>query len=259
MESWKVLLGRPLVLVAHPDDEALGCSALLQRAQSPAVIFATDGAPAVERFWAAYGSRQAYAEVRRQEAKLASRAAGNTKIFFLSDVAGNSFVDQELFKNLMAAMAALRGLAGALGTYAILTHAYEGGHPDHDACSFLGHALGKDLMLPVWEMPLYHRDQEGVTRRQQFLCGSVEEFELQPTGEELERKRRMVDEYKSQHHAIRDFPLAPERFRPQPTYDYCRPPHPETLNYEAWGWPMTGEQVSAAFGAYMRGGEALSA
>src|SRR5438876_12216218 len=60
MESWKVLLGRPLVLVAHPDDEALGCSALLQRAQSAAVIFATDGAPAVERFWAAYGSRQAY-------------------------------------------------------------------------------------------------------------------------------------------------------------------------------------------------------
>ena len=40
MESWKVLLGRPLVLVAHPDDEALGCSALLQRAQSPAVILA---------------------------------------------------------------------------------------------------------------------------------------------------------------------------------------------------------------------------
>ena len=96
-------------------------------------------------------------------------------------------------------------------------------------------------------------------RRQQFLCGSGEEFELQPTGEELERKRRMVDEYKSQHHAICDFPLAPERFRPQPTYDYCRPPHRETLNYEAWGWPMNGEQVSAAFGAYMRGGEALSA
>ena len=190
---------------------------------------------------------------------MASRAAGNTKIFFLSDVAGKSFVDQELFKNLMAAMAALRGLAGGLGTSAILTHAYEGGHPDHDACSFLGHALGKDLMLPVWEMPLYHRDQEGLMRRQQFLCGSGEEFELQPRGEELERKRRMVDEYKSQHHAIRDFPLAPERFRPQPTYDYCRPPHPKTLNYEAWGWPMTGEQVSAAFGAYMRGGEALSA
>src|SRR5207249_7068880 len=185
-------------------------------------------APAVERFWAAYGSRQAYAEVRRQEAKLASRAAGNTKIFFLSDVAGNTFVDQELFKNLMAATAALRGPAGVSGTSAILTHAYEGGHPDHDACSFLGHALGKDLTLPVWEMPLYHRDQEGVMRRQQFLCGSGEEFELPPTGEELERKRRMVDEYKSQHHAIRDVPWAPDPLRAQPTYHHCCPEHSET-------------------------------
>src|SRR5205823_1243644 len=109
---------------------------------------------------------------------------------------------------------------------------------------FLGHELGRELRLPVWEMPLYHRDQEGVTQRRQFPSKSGEEVVLQLTAKELECKQHMVDEYKSQHHSIRDFPLAPERFRVQPKYDYSRPPHAGTLNYEAWGWPMTGAQVS---------------
>lgn len=39
------LLGKTLVLVAHPDDETGGCSALLQRVREPIVVFATSGAP----------------------------------------------------------------------------------------------------------------------------------------------------------------------------------------------------------------------
>src|SRR5438874_1254648 len=258
MESWKVLLERPLVLVAHPDDEALGCAALLQRAKNPAVIFATDGAPAAQRFWSSYGSRRAYADLRRQEATLASREAGNPQVFFLCDIGRNNFTDQELFKNLNEAMAGLQRLAGEIMPGAILTHAYEGGHPDHDACSFLGHELGKELMLPVWEMPLYYRDGEGAMRLGKFLSERAEEVLLTPTPEELKHKQRMVDRYGSQHHTIRDFPLDRERFRPQPAYDYSRPPHGGILNYEAWGWPMTGAQVSAAFSAYLQG-KAVSA
>src|SRR5919109_1999956 len=203
MESWEVLLEQPLVLVAHPDDEALGSGALLQRAKHPAVIFATDGAPALERFWRAYGSRQAYAEVRRAEAMQASREA-NAKVFFLADLAARNFPDQELFENLSEAIAALRLLADEIEASAILTHAYEGGHPDHDACSFLGCELGRQSELPVWEMPLYHCDEKGMMQHQQFLGKSGEEIVLQPTTEELHRKQRMVGEYKSQHHTIRD-------------------------------------------------------
>ena len=48
------LLGRTLVLVAHPDDETAGCGALLQRMDEPIIVFATDGAPRDKYFWGKY-------------------------------------------------------------------------------------------------------------------------------------------------------------------------------------------------------------
>src|ERR1051326_5369869 len=57
MPTLESLLGRTLVLIAHPDDEALGCGALLQRVREPVVCFATDGAPLAAKWWQPYGSR----------------------------------------------------------------------------------------------------------------------------------------------------------------------------------------------------------
>jgi hypothetical protein len=37
---------RPLIFVAHPDDETLACGGLLQRFPGALVVFATDGTPA---------------------------------------------------------------------------------------------------------------------------------------------------------------------------------------------------------------------
>ena len=68
MDAIAPLLGRTLVLVAHSDDEAVACGALLQRIAAPLVVFATDGAPRADFFWRQYGSRTAYAAVRREEA-----------------------------------------------------------------------------------------------------------------------------------------------------------------------------------------------
>src|SRR6516162_10812632 len=65
------LLGSTLALVAHPDDEVIVCGALMQRMQRAVVVFATDGAPRRQHFWQQYGSRHAYAAVRRQEARQA--------------------------------------------------------------------------------------------------------------------------------------------------------------------------------------------
>ena len=54
--------GRVLVLVAHPDDETIGCSGLLQRASSALVVFAVDGAPPHYGFEKKYGSLAQYSE-----------------------------------------------------------------------------------------------------------------------------------------------------------------------------------------------------
>jgi hypothetical protein len=43
------------------------------------------------------------------------------------------------------------------------------------------------------------------------------------------------------------FNAAIERFRPQPSYSFRRPPHPGVLNYESWQWPVTGSQLVQAF------------
>jgi hypothetical protein len=52
------------------------------------------------------------------------------------------------------------------------------------------------------------------------------------------RKRRMFDCYRSQRHMLERFPIALERIRRAPGYDYARPPHEGRLFYEDqdWGW-----------------------
>ncbi|PYX97930.1 MAG: hypothetical protein DMG63_13230 [Acidobacteria bacterium] len=63
------LLGRTLVIVAHPDDETITCGGLLQRMRDPCVVFATDGAPEDAHTWGRFGSRERSAAIREQEAR----------------------------------------------------------------------------------------------------------------------------------------------------------------------------------------------
>jgi N-acetylglucosamine malate deacetylase 2 len=239
------LLGRTLVLVAHPDDEAICCGGLLQRMNEPIVIFATDGAPRDSFFWSRFGSRDAYAAIRAGEARHALHAAGVEHYAFLSD--DDVFPDQELFRSVDSAADRLLDWVRHFRAEAILTLAYEGGHPDHDSCSFLAACIGREFPLDVWEMPAYHRSTDGVIVRQEFLSVTDDAIALPLTPAELARKRTMCAAYESQRDVVAEFELDVERFRPQPAYDYTRPPHPGVLNYEAWKWPMTGSEVCAAF------------
>ncbi len=248
MERLKPLLGRTLVLVAHPDDEAVGCGGLLQRMRDPVVVFATDGAPRSQRFWEAHGCRETYARVRRREAEQALGHVGVKQVEFLPLLAcGQVFVDQDLFLFLPQARECLKGLVEEWQPEALLTLAYEGGHPDHDTCSFLTSILAREYGLPVWEMPLYHRAPDGNLVFTQFLEPTGNEVLFDATPEEVEQKRKMLEAYKSQEEILLQFNAAVERFRPMTSYDFTKPPHSGVLNYEAWQWPMTSQQVAAAF------------
>ena len=247
------LLGRTLVLVAHPDDECIAFGGVLQRMAEPVVVFATNGSPVDPYFWKQYGSREAYAAMRRREALASMAAAGVKDVIFLADLPGGEpLVDQELFRNLMPAFDLLTDIARRRMVAALLTLAYEGGHPDHDSCSFLASQLASFAELPCWEAPLYHRNADGSGTFQQFITPSGEEREIQPTAEETERKRQMCLAYPSQGDFLSHFQLTPEVVRPQIAYDYSRPPHAGKTNYEVWQWSMTAEEVSAAFANFLR-------
>ncbi len=260
MDAPFVLLGRTLVLVAHPDDEAVGCGALLQRMREPIVVFCTDGAPRDEYFWKAYGSRLRYARVRQEEARRSLSLAGVTEMAFLDEQGSlDLFVDQELHRAIPEAVAIITNIAERYRPQAILTLAYEGGHPDHDTASFLGAVMGRRYRLPVWEFPLYHRQhglamcaavhgRAGELVYQRFVVPSAEEevvLELTPT--ELETKRAMLQAYASQHPFLFEFEPSVERVRPQHRYDYSQPPHVGPLNYEAWQWNISGTDVCRAY------------
>lgn len=238
------------MLVAHPDDECIACGGLLQRMRDPVVVYATDGAPQDPYFWKKHGSREAYSRVRQDECRRALSQVGVHEIVFLADEEPH-LIDQGLFQNLAIAFELLDHEARRLQPQAILTMAYEGGHPDHDSCSLLGHELGGELGIPVWEAPLYRRKRNQLLV-QEFLEPNGTEMVYQPTSVEIERKRAMCSSYPSQGDFLQVFGVEREIFRPQKKYDYSRPPHEGKLNYELWQWSMTGAQVSQKFADFQR-------
>jgi len=241
------LLGRSLVIVAHPDDESISCGGLLQLIREPCVVFATDGAPEDDYFWRRFGSRERYAAIREEEARAALQAVGVTEMEFLANQAEVSLIDQLLFRSLPAAFTVLAKIVERRRPDCLLTLAYEGGHPDHDSVSFLAAQLGRGFSLPVWEAPLYHRSADGDGVHQKFVEEHGDVVEHIVAGDELEGKLRMLACYKSQFDSLPSFNTELERFRPQAVYDYAKRPHPGKLNYELWQWRMTPEEVCAAF------------
>jgi LmbE family N-acetylglucosaminyl deacetylase len=251
MDELQPLLGTTLILVAHPDDELVICGGLMLMMERAVVVFATDGAPRAEGFWRRYGSRQSYADIRRAEARQVHTLTGASTIF-LADFVPGGITDQELFLNLPQAIAATETIVSGVSPHCILAPSFEGGHPDHDAVCFIASIVGRRCGLPVWESPLYHRRADGSSVAQTFpaLCGR--EIQWRPEGQCLQKKLKMFHVYKSQVSVLQGFRPEVETFRAVSDYDFSRPPLPWKLNYEHWGWSMTGEEVAAAFVAWLR-------
>jgi LmbE family N-acetylglucosaminyl deacetylase len=235
---------RVLIVAAHPDDETIGASAVLGAPHETVVLHATDGAPRDPRWWpAGISDRDEYASVRALEAARALALAGATCIPL-------RFVDQEAACALRELVAVLADHIARLAPDLIITHAYEGGHPDHDAVAFAvaraRRLVGRDVRL--FEMALYHAAQ-GALVAGGFIDdrGSVR-HELDQA--RLRRRRAMLDCFTSQRAVLAPFAeLAHERYRVAPDYDFGRPPHDGALHYERAGFSITGEQWRALAGA----------
>ena len=223
------LLGSTLVLVAHPDDESIGCGMLLQRIAFAGILLCTDGWPAVARPWYSRirhnGAR--YAGKRLTEFRAASRIAGVQHTCEMKGIR-----DQLLYQCLEQAAGFLAEYIVKYRPNAILSHAFEAGHPDHDCCAFLAQWAGRKFSLPVWEMPLYYRPtRSSPLVYQKFLFSSGNEIELFPEPDKLLRKTLMLSEHKSQAAVISKFDKTREVFRPQPAYNFSVSPNPALSTY----------------------------
>lgn len=230
---------RVLIVVAHPDDEVVGAGALISRLPDVWILHATDGAPRDPRFMARSfaGTREEYARARRREVEQALALAGVGPDRLL----GLRIADQEAVFEIPRLAEGIARAVREIRPDTVLTLAYEGGHPDHDAVALAARQAVQGV--EILEMALYHAEPgtEGMIVNE-FLPGPSEE-RLILTDQERDLKRRMIEAFATQEETLRPFlPPRDERFRPAPSYDFTRPPHEGRLQYEIWGFPVNGKQ-----------------
>jgi N-acetylglucosamine malate deacetylase 2 len=239
--------GNVAVVIAHPDDETIGCGALLGRMRNATVILVTDGAPRnpADAKRCGFASTAEYAEHRMDEIVRALAIAGIAE----EDLLTLAITDQDAALHLVRLATQLAEICVTRGIAVLLTHAYEGGHPDHDATAFAVHAavrlLADTQPILILEMPFY-RMGEATACYQQFVPERNRIQITVPLDEaERERKRRMIEAHDSQKSVLAPFHLTSERFRPARPYDFSKLPNDGRLLYEMFNWGVDGARWSS--------------
>lgn len=240
------IVPRTLVIAAHPDDETIGAGILMERLRGVQIVHVTDGSPM--NMWdavaAGFGTRDAYAEARRQETLEALALAGVPE----SSISNLHFTDQQTSLHLQELIARIVEILEQANPDVLLTHAYEGGHPDHDSVAFACHMArticsrrGAEV-CQLLEFCGYHAADHAICVYEFLPSQGCREFRLPLTAEERDRKIQMLRTFRTQARTLTPF-LSPqwEIFRSAPRYDFSRPPHQGRLFYEHFNWGLDGE------------------
>jgi LmbE family N-acetylglucosaminyl deacetylase len=239
---------RVAIIAAHPDDEIVSAGALLRRLSLSSgrlhALHVTDGAPrnGVDAQALGFRSVESYRRARRAELRLALSEA-QIRCVQLHSI---GMPDQQAAYSLPLLARTIAYHLMRHRVDIVLSHPFEGGHPDHDATAFAVHAavsmLSSDVGPLIAEFTSYHAEGDGV-RTGAFLNGSSrDEAVLTLDGRERSIKRRARDCFASQARVLAQFPLAHERFRIAPPYVFTEPPHAGRLFYEHFDWGLDGER-----------------
>lgn len=250
--------GRAVVVCAHADDETVGLGGRLAAFDDLTLVHVTDGAPRdmADALRAGFDTRQAYAAAREAELDAALTALGADR----ARRAALGVPDQDAVLRLPEIVPALEDLLR--GAEVVITHAYEGGHPDHDACAFAVaeacRRLGDAAPVRVEFAGYYDMDADGALQLTGFFPDPERpEMEARLTPAVLERKRRAAACFASQQSVIGAMPLSPERYRLAPAYDFAAPPPPGGALYDRWGLSLDSRSWREAVRAYRDAPEAI--
>ena len=241
--------GRPprwAVIVAHPDDETVGAGARLDRLRQAFFVFVTDGAPRdlSDARSAGFDNRRQYAAARRRELNEVFKSAG----IGAGQYRCLDWVDQEAAFHMAQCTRMILEQVRDTEPEAILTHPYEGGHPDHDTTALSVHLACRILRREygwapaILEMSFYHNGSQGLRTTTFLPCENASPRTARLSPHEQDFKRRLLACYVSQSRTLRIFSTAIECFRAAPNYDFTRPPHEGRLFYEQFNWGVTGER-----------------
>ena len=165
------------VVVAHPDDEVIGVGSRLPSLTRVSVVYVTDGAPRSmhDARAAGYDTRSAYALARHREAEASLALAGIPP----QHVIRHEIADQEAALRMADLARRLARFFRDAPIQVVLTHPYDGGHPDHDATAFAVHqaailtAEAGGTTPAILEMAGYHAGPHGLVTDRFLPNGDV--------------------------------------------------------------------------------------
>lgn len=228
---------RILSLIAHPDDEVVGCCAAIGRARAAgALVFGcvlTTGVPARQVLWPWERSgHDARVARRREESRIVAGRLGFSGMEYLS------LPTRTLRTALPGVREQVWRAIGRLRIDTVWAPAYEGAHADHDSANVLAAALTEHpggAAVTVYEYAEYNF-YGGVIRAQTFPKTEGREHILLLSPAEREFKRQALAAYRSAQGDLGYVGVERESFRRLGAYDYGQPPHSGKLFYQRFQW-----------------------